>query len=157
MGRKFLFWLVFLSFFASVYAAEIDLFAQVDRQQLRPGERLTYAVTLVGVIRGTPRLELNEFKGFSVISTGQSQQFRNRNGRMEQALTLTYTLSPSAPGVYLLGPARVEYEGEIYATEAIEIQVVEEGQRATPSSLESHPPARGNPRKAPALRGGVVL
>ncbi len=143
--------MVFLSFFASAYAAELDLFAQVDRQQLRPGERLTYAVTLVGaMIHGTPRLELNEFKGFSVIATGQSQQVRMHNGQTQQAVTLTYTLSPSAPGTYLLGPARVEYDGEIYATEVIEIQVVEDGEKAVP-------PARGNPRKALALRGGVVL
>lgn len=151
MKKQFIFWIIFLSFFASAHAAELDLFAQVDRQQLRPGERLTYAVTLVGaMVHGTPRLELNEFKGFSVISTGQSQQVRMHNGQTQQAVTLTYTLSPSTPGTYLLGPARVEYEGKVYATEAIEIQVVEDGEQKVP-------PARGNPRKAPALRGGVVL
>lgn len=150
MKNKFIFWLIFLSFSASAYAAELDLSAQVDRQQLRPGERLIYAVTLVGAIRGTPRLELNEFKGFSVIATGQSEQIRVQSGQTQKALTLTYTLSPMAPGTYLLGPARVEYEGKVYATEVIEIQVVEDGEQTVP-------PARGNPRKAPALRGGVVL
>ena len=62
---------------------------------------------------------------------------------MRTALTLSYTLAPTAVGTYTLGPVNVEYKGKVIQTQPIEVKVV-------PSEAKpSQPP--------PQLEGGVIL
>jgi hypothetical protein len=121
---------------------ELRVGAQVDRTEVTTGQVLTYSITIAGPLKETPKVELNRFEGFQVVSTGQSQQIRVNQSQIEQALTLTYSLAPTEPGTHTLGPVKVEYQGKVYETQPIEVKVVE-----------------GSPKqkKVPQLEGGVVL
>ena len=112
-------------FAASAAADELTVGAQVDKTQVSAGQLLTFSITIAGPIRQTPKVQINSFEGFQVVSTGQSQQIQVQAGQSRQALVLTYALAPTVPGTHVLGPVKVEYKGHTYETQPIEIKVVE--------------------------------
>jgi uncharacterized protein (DUF58 family) len=120
---------------------ELTVAAQVDKGEVKQGEVLTYSVTIAGSIQETPKVHLTAFEGFQVVSTGQSQQIQVAAGKAKLTLTLRYSLAPTAIGTHTLGPVKVEYRGQTYETQPIEVRV-----------------APGAPRKEPPqLEGGVIL
>lgn len=127
--------------------------AQVDKQEVREGETLVFAVQISGPFRQTPKLELTQLEGFEILSTGQSQQVQIQDGEVNQALVLTYTLIPKAAGMHTIGPVRIEYAGKIYETQPIEVRVVPGSGRA-PAQRKAQPAPR---KRAPRLDGGVIL
>lgn len=129
----------------SFAAEDLKVGAQVDRNEVPAGERLTFSVTIAGPIRETPKIQLTTFEGFQVLSTGQSQSLQIRSGEVHSTLMLTYTLAPTAPGTHLLGPVKIEYQGKEYQTQPIEIKVVESKREPLPEKQE------------PQLEGGVIL
>ncbi len=140
-------------------AEELRVGAQVDRTEVATGQVLTYSITIAGPIQEPPKVELNRFEGFQVVSTGQSQQIQVGPRRTEQALTLTYSLAPTAPGTHTLGPVKVEYQGKTYETHPIVVKVVEGPAVPERGPAPQRRPSRRAPRqkKVPQLEGGVVL
>ncbi|MBI3318939.1 MAG: BatD family protein [Candidatus Omnitrophica bacterium] len=133
-----------LSLFSSpAFAEELTVGAQVDKSELHIGEKLTFSVTIAGPLRQPPKVHLTGFRGFRVVSSGQSQQIEAGAGQVRQSLTLNYTLAPTAPGTHTLGPVKVEYQGRTVETQPIEVTVVE---------------GPKEPRQeVPELEGGVIL
>ena len=137
---------------ALVFAEDLNVGAQVDKTEVATGQALTFSIMISGPIKETPKVQLTSFQGFQVVSTGQSQQIQIQGGQTRQALTLTYTLAPTEPGTHLLGPVKVEYRGQTYETQPIEVKVVQGPARnKTPQPSEPETP------KEPRLEGGVVL
>ena len=136
---------------APAFADQLSVQAQVDRSEVKEGERLTFSVTITGPIRGTPKLQLGSLEGFQVVSTGQSQQIQMRGNEINQALTLTYVLAPTQTGTYTLGPVKVEYQGQAYETQPIQVKVTPGPAGRIPKSKQP------SPRQLPELEGGVVL
>ena len=137
---------------ASVFAADpLSVQAQVDRSEVKEGERLTFSVTITGPIRGTPKLHLGSLEGFQVVSTGRSQQIQMRGREISQALTLTYLLVPTQRGTFTLGPVKVEYQGQTYETQPIQVKVAPGPAGWIPKSR------RPAPERLPRLEGGVIL
>ena len=138
--------LLFSSCLPTAFADEIKIGAQVDKTQVEAGELLTFSITLEGPIQESPKIKLISFDGFQVVSSGHSQSIRLGGGSTRTALTLSYTLAPTAVGSYSLGPVSVEYKGKMIQTQPIEVKVV---------------PSKGRPKEkpsqAPRLEGGVVL
>lgn len=120
--------------------------AQVDKTEAAAGEKISFSVTITGIARGRPELELGSIEGFQVVSTGQSQEVQIKGGRMKQTFVLTYTLAATSAGTHTLGPVRVKHGGKVYETEPIEIQVTEGPPEPEPA-----------PSRHPQLEGGVVL
>lgn len=136
----------------AAHAAEnLSVAAQVDKKEVRPGERLTFSVTIAGSLKETPKVHLSSFDGFQVLATGQSQQIQILDGRMQQSLTLTYTLAPVSPGTHTLGPVKVEYGAQVYETQPVEVTVAGAPAGPEPESEPQPEPAH------PELKGGVIL
>ena len=135
-----------------VLAADpLSVQAQVDRSEVKEGERLTFSVTITGPIREPPKLQMGSLEGFQVVSTGQAQQIQMRGNEINQALTLTYLLVPTERGTFTLGPVKVEYQGQTYETQPIQVRVAPGPAGRIPKSKQS------SPRRLPELEGGVVL
>ncbi len=126
---------------APALADEITVQAQVDKTQVAEGEKFLFSVIISGPIQGSPELEMGRLEGFEVVSTSQSQQVQLKGRRMEQTIVLTYTLAATAPGARILAPVRVEYQGRVYSTQPIEINVKE----------------GPVPSQRPHLEGGITL
>lgn len=119
---------------------ELTVAAQVDKGEVKQGEVLTYSITIAGSIQETPKVHLTAFEGFRVVSTGQSQQIQVAAGGAKLTLTLRYSLAPTAVGTHTLGPVKVEYRGQVYQTQPIEVRV-----------------ERPSQEELPQLEGGVIL
>ena len=131
-------------FLTPVFAAEeLNVRAQVDKSEVATGHILTYSVTIAGPIETTPKVHLTSFEGFQVVASGQSQQIQVAPGKARLSLTLTYTLAPTAVGTHTLGPVKIEYKGQTYQTQPIEVKVV--------------PQPEAPEQEAPELRGDVIL
>ena len=130
-----------LAFFvpAAVSTDDLKVAAQVDKKEVAAGELLTYAVTIAGTLRESPKVQLTQFEGFQVVATAQAQQIQIEKGQPRQSLTLTYTLAPTEPGVHKLGPVKVDYQGKSYETQPIEVTVL------------------AGPAKKKELEGGTIL
>lgn len=131
--------------------------AHVDKTEVGTGDIVTFAVTIAGPLRESPRVELSTFEGFQVVSTGQSQQLQVRAGQMRQTLTLTYTLAPTTPGTHTLGPVKVEYNGKVYETQPIEVKVVEGTSKEETQVAPEQEEQQEEPPRAPRLQGGTIL
>lgn len=136
---------------------ELSVAAQVDKSEVATGQPLLFSVTIAGQLQETPKVDLTSFEGFQIVATAQSQQIQIESGRIRQALTLTYTLAPTTPGSHTLGPVKVEYQGQVYETQPIEVKVVE-----GPLRKERRQPVKPSrqerkPATAPKLEGGMIL
>ncbi len=136
-----------------VFAEELRVGAQVDKSEISTGETLTFSVMIAGPMKETPKVQLTAFDGFQVVSTGQSQQIQIRPDQTQLALTLTYTLAPTQPGIHTLGPIKVEYQGKVYETQPVEVKVV-----PGPALERKIPEGKRKPNlPKPRLEGGVIL
>ena len=134
-----------------VFAEDLQVAAQVDRTEISQGQVFTYSVTISGSLKESPKVQMDGFQALQVVATGQSHQIRVEKGQPRQTLVLNYTLAPTQTGTYRLGPVQVEYQGQIYETQPIEVRVT-----AGPSKKEPSTPAPAPIRK-PRLEGGTIL
>jgi uncharacterized protein (DUF58 family) len=123
--------------------AQVSVEARVDKTEVTQAETLVFSVSIAGALQASPKVTLANWEGFEVISTGQSQQIQMNAGQAMQALTLHYTLAPIEAGTHTVGPVKVEYEGQVFETQPIEIQVSEQSE--------------SEPDPVPDLRGGPLL
>ncbi|MCM8812162.1 MAG: BatD family protein [Candidatus Omnitrophica bacterium] len=148
--------LSFLSVFvfplAPVFSNDLGVHAQVDKTEVATGDVLAFSVTIAGAFKQPPRVELKSFEGFDVVGTRQAQQIQIHGGKALQALTLIYTLAPKEVGTHVLGPVKVEYEGQVYETQPIEVKVVKGSEPRREEKSK-----RSEKRRMPRLQGGVVL
>lgn len=114
----------------------LSVTAQVDKTEVRQNEKLIFSITIAGTRKTTPKVELASLTGFKILATGQNQRIQIREGQAQQALMLSYTLAPTTAGTHTLGAVKVEYEGKVYETQPIEIQVLE-ADKAPESEPES--------------------
>ena len=127
---------------------DLTVSSEVDKTRVAEGEPLTFAVTITGPIKATPRVALPSLEHFVVLSSGQSQQVNVRAGQMQLSVTLHYVLIPTTAGRQALGAVTVEHEGRQFQTSPIEIEVVAGAKR----------PKRPAPApRRPPVRGGTVL
>lgn len=86
---------------------------------------------------GSP--ELPSFDGFRVAGRSTSTSVQIINGERSSTRSVIYHLLPQAEGKHVIGPIRVDYQGEEHFTDPIEVEVV-------PGSVAPSPsPRRGSP------------
>ncbi len=94
----------------------ITVSARVDRKTIPAGEMLNFWVMITGNIQETPQVQMNNFEGFKVVSTGQSQNIQVGAGQTKITLMLNYLLAPVTVGTHTLGSVKVGYQGQTYQT-----------------------------------------
>lgn len=134
-------------------AAELNLVASVNRTEVGLGEPLLLTVSVEGEDIGqVPSPQLPPLPDFDVggTSTTQSTNIQMVGGKVirRQFINYIYTLYPREFGKAVILPCKLEFQGEIYTTQPIEVQVV---QGTTPPV---QPPPRSTP--APAQPGVTI-
>lgn len=126
-------------------AAELNLVASVNKTEVGLGEPLLLTVSVEGENIGQiPSPQLPALPDFDIggTSTSQSTNIQMVGGKVirRQFINYIYTLYPRETGKAVILPCKLEFEGETYETQPIEIQVVQ----GTTS------PAQPAPRAGPA-------
>lgn len=142
--------LFFLLFLSSLFSAELNFSASVDRTIVGLGETFTLNVSVSGENTGNiPSPKLPDLLDFNIYgrSTSQSTNISIINGKMVQQGTVNfiYTLSPKIIGKLTIGPCKMDYGGKTYETQTIEIEVVK--------GVTQAPPAQTQPPVAPPSAG----
>jgi hypothetical protein len=111
-----------------VGAAEADgITATINRPEASIEDQLLLTVTVEGSRSASPQLP--ELADFDVYSRGQSTQMSFVNGRVTSSVSYNYVLVPRATGTFTIGAATVELDGEVYASEPIQVRIVGASER----------------------------
>lgn len=123
------------------YAAEIDFSASVDQTTVGLGDQFTLTVTVQGQdMASVPRPELPDMPDFNLLgnSSSQSTNIQFVNGKMSKqaSVNFIYYLSAKKLGKLTIGPCRIKYKDQDYATQPIQIEAVKSSTvRAQPSPV----------------------
>ncbi len=112
---------------AACLYADINISASVDRNTLNFGDSLTLQVSVSGDAANIPKPALPQLDGFSVYSSGTSQNISFVNGKVSSSLVYNYILSPNKPGKFTIGPVTISSGGKTYATNPISVEVLPAG------------------------------
>jgi len=121
---SFVFAFCVLRFAFICFAKDINFEATVDRNKVGLGQSLQLGLTFDGS-QNTPVPELSTIEGFHVRYLGPSSRMSIINGQTSSSVTHVYTLFPTKVGTFKLGPFRFEFNGNIYTSNAINIEVLE--------------------------------
>ncbi len=150
IGNLFLSLLIFLVA-SSVFAAKpVQVTSSVDRSQMGVGDTFTYTIQVSSEESvSTVEPKLPELSGFELINswTGVESRSSFANGTFEvvQSRQFNYMLSVQKAGTFTLGAATVMVDGKPFATQPIQIQVLEgravppqagQGQQPPPDSFQ---------------------
>ena len=111
-----------IGFGLSSVASAASVVATIDRPEATVEDQLLLTVVIEGSRGAQP--ELPEMPEFDVHSRGQSTQMSFINGRMSSSVTFTYLLVPKATGVFQIGAVTSEIDGEVVASQPIEVRIL---------------------------------
>jgi len=113
--------LVFVFFISGLLSGQVSFNAKTSKKRLVINERLRIDFTMN---KDGDEFEPPEFKNFSVVG-GPSQSINNSwiNGVRSFSKTYSYFLAPKKRGVFTIGQATIEIDGEVYKTLPVKISV----------------------------------
>jgi hypothetical protein len=106
-------------------AQDFEVEASVNANKLGIDDNLQLTVSIKGDTLGRAgQPQLPKLDGFRVGGQSTSTNIQWINGQMSSTRSIIYTLLPREEGEFVIGPITVEYQGEEYLTEPIEVEVV---------------------------------
>ena len=121
MRRLRLALLLFLA--AGPAAAQLTITADASRTDVSIDEQISLAVTVSGPNASLPEPRMPALQNLSIYNAGNSQTLSIVNGSVSSSIVYTYVVSPRAVGKTVIPPISVEYKGQVFKTEPIEINV----------------------------------
>ena len=108
-------------FISGLLSGQVSFNAKTSKKRLGINERLRIDFTMN---KDGDEFEPPEFKNFSVVG-GPSQSINNSwiNGVRSFSKTYSYFLAPKKRGVFTIGQATIEIDGEVYKTLPVKISV----------------------------------
>jgi len=131
-----------------VQAADFQVSAALDRQQIALNEQAQLSVTISGSGSAVPKPQLPPLTDFQVYSAGTSQNFSWINGQASASVTYTYVLTPLKEGHFTIAPIRVQSQNQSAQTPELSLDVVKGDAAAVPGgSAEPAAPAPSGERR----------
>jgi len=124
------------SFCGAAFAADISVSASVNSNVISLDDQLELSLAVSGGGTNLPDMQLPPLPNFTSHSAGRSQNISIVNGRMSSSVNFRYILAPRAPGKFTIPPIVLEYEGNRYKTEPIEVEVLARGKAPQSSRPE---------------------
>jgi len=131
-----------LLLFPALTATAAEVRAYVQPTTARPNQQIAYVITVQdGQVQSVPNLRFPlQIGQTTAVST--SQQFSITNGRQTSSIRLTWGISASEPGEFIIPPQDVVVNGQVMKTNEVKL-IVEQGGTAFPSP--GNPGANGTP------------
>ena len=115
-------------------AQDIRLTATVDQNILTLGDQLRLTLTIHGT-QDTAPPSFPVIEGFTLLyGPSISAQTRNVNGVVSVSKGYTYVLQPAAKGKFSIGPSTVEFEGKMYSSQPLTVEVVDKSRSSDPQA-----------------------
>ncbi|HEO63712.1 MAG TPA: hypothetical protein ENN78_00385 [Candidatus Omnitrophica bacterium] len=133
---KRIFLLVFLSA-STIYAADISIKPQIDKDQAEIGEVLKYSVEVKGSFKSAPSLIVPEPKGFKILSTQTASNYKISGGEVSSTIVYNLMLAAVSEGMLELNGFKVKTDSEEYDVEPLNIEIT--GATLKPREDKKHP------------------
>ena len=114
--------LLFLASFA--FAADFQVTASLDRNQIALNEQAVLSLTVSGNGNDLPQPQLPGMADFQVYGAGRSQNYTWVNGKASASVTYNYVLTPLKEGKFTIPSIRFQYQGQTSDTPAMSLEVV---------------------------------
>ena len=101
--------------------AEISVSLTLDRQEARPSDSIRMVVSVSGARQCDAPPVIQGVDRFHVTQGGSSSRVEIANGRIRSGVDYTYYLTPSQPGTFQIGPARVQVEGDTFESNTVSL------------------------------------
>ena len=108
-----------------LYSQEITINASIDKNTLSLNDQLNLQVTVSGNASGLPKPNIPQIPGFSIYSSGTSQNVSIVNGQVSSSLIYNYVLVPNSAGKFTIEPITIDFKGNTYKTNPIAVEVVQ--------------------------------
>ncbi len=128
----------FTAFFALTAGAadDISVSAHVDRTAVSVNQAVMFTVQVEGTMQNLPAPDVSRIgSDWNVHPSGTSSNMSWVNGRVSVSKSWNYSLVPRKTGTLTVGSVEVEFEGTVYRTDPITIDVVE-GAAPQPGAIE---------------------
>ncbi|MFC1478030.1 BatD family protein [Candidatus Margulisiibacteriota bacterium] len=135
MKKRYFALLLALISIITVFAADLNFSATVDRTEVQLNSSFTYTLTISGSdINNVPQPQLPNLSGFSVLSSSQSSSFSWVNGKFSGSKSYKYILRPVTAGKHTIGPSVLNIKGQAYKTSPVTVVVSSSGSSSSGSS-----------------------
>ncbi len=125
--------IIFLISFSAtlLQAANINIRAYVNKNKVAINENFSYSIEISGKSTSLPSPIPPDFTNFYVLSgPNTSTNIQWVNGRMSSSKVYSYYLQPKKKGQLIIGPAKVQYKGTVFKSNAVTINVFNQPARA---------------------------
>jgi hypothetical protein len=122
------FLLLFLFTLPASTAAQVEVRAFLDRNEVVVDRQFTLSVEVAGTGGADEDPRLPDLSGFAAyLGVGTRTSMQVVNGRTSTTFTYQYRFRATAEGTHAIGPVRVRAGGEEHATDALAIRVLPAG------------------------------
>jgi hypothetical protein len=140
---------VHCSLFTLARAADFQVSASLDRNQIAMNEQVVLSLTISGSSNDLPQPQLPGLTDFQIYNAGRSQNFTWINGKASAIVTYNYVLTPMKEGHYTIPAIRVQAQGQAVETAPLPLDVV----KGDASAVQGSARPEGESRPAPAAHG----
>ncbi|MDD5022350.1 MAG: BatD family protein [Endomicrobiaceae bacterium] len=116
---------VIIFLFGSVYATadNLQMEATVNQTTVALNETIQLTVSLTADSKSLPDYAVPQLNDFNIFSTSQSKSISIVNGKVKNTVYYVYTLGPRKMGVFTIPAFTLQYQGQTYQTNPIDITV----------------------------------
>ena len=107
----------------NVYA-DVSVSLTLDRQEAMPSDSIQMVVSVSGARQCDAPPVIEGLDRFRVTQGGSSSRVEIVNGAIRSGVDYTYYLTPSQPGTFQIGPARVQVDGGIFESNTAPLTIV---------------------------------
>jgi len=118
------FWMSFVLVCSSGFAADFQISASLDRNQIALNEQAVLSLTISGSGNDLPQPQLPGLVDFQIYNAGRSQNFTWINGKASSNITYNFVLTPLREGHFTIPALRIQFKGETEQTASLTLDVV---------------------------------
>ncbi|MFH1428332.1 MAG: BatD family protein [Candidatus Margulisiibacteriota bacterium] len=147
MKKRYITLLLILISLITVFAADLNFSASVDRTAVSLDTTFTFILTVSGSnVNNVTQPRLPDLSNFSVLSSSQSSSYSWVNGKSSGSKSFKYILRPVTAGTFTIGAAVMEFQGQAYKTAPVSIKVT-----GSTGSGGQHPGSMPGAQQVPAV------
>ena len=135
--------------FAMLYAADFQVSASLDRNQIALTEQAVLSLTISGSGNDLPQPQLPGLADFQIYNAGRSQNFTWVNGKASASVTYNFVLTPAKEGHFTIPPIRVQTSGQSAETAPMTLDVT----KGDASAVQGSARPEGTPSPPQAAQG----
>lgn len=142
---------------AVVARAEVQVSAELDRNQIALNEQAVLRLTISGSSTNLPEPQLPGLADFQIYNAGKSQNFSWINGQASASVTYNFVITPLKEGHFTIPAIRVQSGGQTAETSPLGLDVVKGEANAVQGSAKEFGNApQGNKGSAALFITGTV-